>query len=439
MRFAKMVFCVAVAAGSTISARSEPDRTGQLQDLDVLRREYLTRERAFTPTARAQAEATIGRLRDRAGHLTANQFRLGVAEVVALADNGHSNVTFADGASPPTEILPIRLAIAAGSLFVIRAKPEFADVVGVEVQSIEGVSTQDIFAALFKYQGGTAQFRKFRLLSLIETVGMLHAAGLAQRADRLTMSFAKDGRKLERTLPFILGRPMSPQDLVHELWSPVAEGWMHAIGASDLPLYLQQPEEPFRFATLKRLDAWYLQLRANHPTPGHDLAKFADAAQTAFSLSGVRNVIVDLRFDMGGNQMFTRGLMRELAVRAPGKIYVIVGPNTFSAGMGNAAVLKSLGRSKTVIVGDDVGDRLRFWSEHDFVCLPYSKLCAVANTGLWDIEKGCAGESGCYPLNTPETIAGSLEPEIRAPTTVAAYLAKHDPAMDAIEADILRP
>jgi hypothetical protein len=53
---------------------------------------YFALTRTFTVQSRARAERLLAQYRERAGSLSEAQFDLGVAQIVALADNGHARV-----------------------------------------------------------------------------------------------------------------------------------------------------------------------------------------------------------------------------------------------------------------------------------------------------------------------------------------------------------
>jgi hypothetical protein len=63
----------------------------QRQDIDFLRH-YLDLNLSFKPAARAEAQRRIEQLGTKAGTLTPAQLELAVAQIVALARNGHSQV-----------------------------------------------------------------------------------------------------------------------------------------------------------------------------------------------------------------------------------------------------------------------------------------------------------------------------------------------------------
>jgi hypothetical protein len=103
-----------------------------------------------------------------------------------------------------------------------------------------------------------------------------------------------------------------------------------------------------------------------------------------------------------------------------------------STGIVATAAFKHDGADRVTIVGEDVGDRLRWWSEGHSVCMPHSQYCCEATDGLWDLVKGCAGQTGRYGDRLDATV-GSLAPDLPAPLTASAWLAGRDPAMAAVE------
>jgi hypothetical protein len=179
----------------------------------------------------------------------------------------------------------------------------------------------------------------------------------------------------------------------------------------------------------------YLQMRAQFDAPEETVAGFQQQADEAISRSHPGNLIVDLRFDSGGNIDLTREWQRTLATRIPGRIYVVVGLYTFSAGIVAAAALKPDARDRARIVGEDVGDRLSWWSEGNDVCAPNSKYCLHRTTGLWDLVHGSAGRPECYGDKYDAQVE-TLKPDLYAPLTARTFLGGRDPAMEAIKREI---
>jgi hypothetical protein len=410
-------------------------------DLEIARTAYVERSRAFTNANRLRALRFIDRAEQSADSMSAEEFLLTILQIPAFADNGHDVLNDDDGAWYPQARLPLRMIWFPEGWVVARAAPAVNDLLGAKVMRIEGLSPAALLARLRPMWGGPDNYRRWNLEWIIESAGLLHALGLAERPDRLRLDLELgDGRRAERSIAFV-PRTSVPQggDPVRlwsaELWPGEAEkGWRSAPSRPQ-PLYLQEGAKFLRVALLPELDALYVQFRAHYDSPDERIADLMHSVDTAIAEHHPRHLMVDLRFDIGGNTELTRDWLRSLPARIPERIYVLVGHYTFSAGIVAAAALKHDGTARVRIVGENLADRLVFWSEGENVCLPSSHYCLRATTGLWDLKDGCGGQVGCYS-DQYQVIVGTLRPDLPAPITIAAWLAGRDPGLDAVRRDL---
>ena len=198
-----------------------------------------------------------------------------------------------------------------------------------------------------------------------------------------------------------------------------------------LPLFLADFNDPFRVARWPGI--YYAQFRSNMNENGHPIGPFVANVEKAIAAERPRVVIVDLRFDQGGDFTTTAGLMSRLANLAPSvqRIYVLISGWTFSAGETSAALAKEHGQGKVILVGEPLGDRMRFWGEGRDMVLPNSQLKLHYATGLHDYSQPCWGQEGCFwttffiPMHVK-----TLAPDVVVPYTFADYRALRDPVMD---------
>jgi hypothetical protein len=236
---------------------------------------------------------------------------------------------------------------------------------------------------------------------------------------------------------------LSPTAAGERLWSPEPvkeeKGWNAALGGDHLPLYLRDADAPFRMAPLPDLQALYIQFRWNQDEEGFPIAKFLDDVRARIADSHPTNLVVDLRFDIGGNLLTTLDFTRKLAASVDGRTYLLVGPYTFSAGIISAAAIRKHGGERVTVVGDELGDRLHFWSEGALITLPNSHYAFRYTNGQFNLKEGCSGEPACmddlYPIDVN---FASLVPELCAPLNAADYFAGRDPALDAVAAEVAR-
>jgi hypothetical protein len=152
-------------------------------------------------------------------------------------------------------------------------------------------------------------------------------------------------------------------------------------------------------------------------------------------------LIVDLRFDGGGDLNTTRPLFEALPGMVPGdgRIFALTSGWTFSAGISSLGYMKAAGGAKVTIVGESIGDRLEFWAEGDIMELPVSKATLLYATERHNYMTGCP-ESDCHgsirwhPIRVP-----TLEPDIRTPLTHQEYREGRDPALEAVREELALP
>ena len=363
-------------------------------------------------------------------------YLLALLKTAAFADTGHEMLITAKGWHPSQQ-LPLKLLWLQDGVLVTRAAPTHADLLGAVVESIDGYEPEAIARELQNYRGGLLAMVRWDITWLIEQAGMLHAMGLAKAPDRLQLRLRKaDGSLIERSVSFVPKTAIPDGMRPHRQYSmqPNAseqkKGWQTMRVSAAEPWYLQQVDLPYRLGTDDQLNALLLQLRLHFDADGHSLSAFTAQAITAIETSTARHLIVDLRFDLGGNVDLTQPLRPVIAKHPFERIVVLTGPHTLSAGIIMAAELKQLGGERVTIIGDEVGDSLRFWSEGQQVCLPHSQYCFVRSTGVWDLQHGCAGEPACYGDRYNVRVE-SLKPDIYAPLTVDALRSGRDPAMEA--------
>jgi hypothetical protein len=425
-------------------ASAEPVAAGsRAADLESAKSEYVMQSGAFTAPAREGALRFIAETQSRADSLTPEQFLLSVLSIAAFADNGHDTENDHGAAWWPAGRLPLRMIWFPDGWVITRARSDYGDLLGARVISIDGHSSARMFDGLRQYWGGPDVSRRWNLEFLIENEGLLHAAELASRPDQLQFAVVtRLGSQVQRTVRFVPHAAAPAGQLVPRLWSP--EPWPNerelgwsTFAAKSTPLYLEDGAHLFRVVPLPKSDALFMQMRVHFDRGGETVADFRDAVDRAVASTSPRNLVVDLRFDTGGNIDLTREWQRSLVHRIPGEIYVLVGPYTFSAGIVAAAAFKHDAGARTHVVGEDVGDRLRFWSEGREACMPASGYCLHVTTGLWDLVNGCASQPGCYGDAYDARVA-NLDPEIKAPLTLTDYRAGRDPAMIAVLRDIAR-
>ncbi|HEX8783841.1 MAG TPA: hypothetical protein VF764_10750, partial [Steroidobacteraceae bacterium] len=407
----------------------------QRQDLQYFRH-YLEYDRAYTPAARAQASRLLEDYHSRAGRLTPAEFELGVTRMAALADNGHSRV-YPSGFRRRHNSLPCRLYHFSDGYYIVRARLACQALLGARLLGIDGYSTAQIVDRMFQYSlWARNHYDQYIAPFYLESPELLHAAGLAAAADHVTLhALLQDGTQRDMTLTADPPDPQSDESISSDFYlagEPVpsaGSGWKALLpAATQSPLFISDRSNPFH--AMKWGDAYYVAFRSNQSAAGHPIAPFVADVRQQIARHNPRIVILDLRLDQGGDLTTTADLMSHITTLAPAieRVYVLTSAWTFSAGITSAALAREHGGAKVTIVGQGVGDRLRFWGEGRDLTLPNSGIILHFATGLHDYTRSCLGEPGCYWIMRlfPMQVR-TLAPDVTVPYTFADYCALRDP------------
>lgn len=429
------------------SPKYEPPTTAieaRLQDLDYLSK-LIEYDRSFSETAKLDFSSRLTAIEATAESMSDAEFYLAISEAVALADNGHTSVSYRPQYTQYNTI-GARLYIFSDGLFIARAAPDHADKIGHRVVAINDVPTETLQSALAKYKGGNQVWRSLYATFLIESPQLLEAAGYAASSDQIELTLETPAGELERVaFPAIHTENANDQawraaweTLLPETGNAVYEGWSHALSGetASVPDYLAAPWETLSY-TMEG-NGLYIRALRGFAAGEQSIKSAYNEMLSDYANGSLDYLVVDFRLHDGGD--YTKSMAFAKAapkrVKEDGDIYIITGPNTFSAAIVTTAMLKYYAGDRGVIIGEQMGDREQFWAERgtDFR-LPNSGYYINYATGYHDWENGCKGEPYCYTMNEMyEVPAGSLAPSVTLAPSFAEYQSGEDIVMNWIAA-----
>jgi hypothetical protein len=418
--------------------QAEPETVlaGRVQDIrqfDHVRRN----ERSLDDAGRARFDVALAVVRADMETMTDAEFQLGLARVLAVIDNGHSNAS-ATRMVQSFPRLPIRSAFMDGELHVLRTLVGHEELLGAEVTHINGVPAMEAAWRFRDAFGGNDPFFISFAPLLLEAPAYLDAVGLGGGETRYRFVL-NDGRVSERVLAPVAAEEGGSRKFSGDLvmpWQRESDQWIAFAPTGDA-LHLHNPDNGYWLEAMPGLDAAYVSLRMNFDDDsGESLVTFIARAIAELEAISPSVIILDQRFNGGGDLTRTQPLMTAFAdiVGPDGQIYLLANGNTFSAGVVNLAMVKEAAPDRTVIVGAQIGDRLQFWAEGWWYSLKNSGFRARYSTGYYDLQNGCEGIFRCHwgSLHIFPVIVDDLNVDIPAPLTFEAYAAGRDPGLEAI-------
>jgi hypothetical protein len=400
------------------------------QDLAYASRKLPRLDRSFTPERAERLRSALAGMEARIQTLDDPHVMVGLAKAVALADNAHSRLYLV---RTRTEVrqYPIRVWWFQNKLHVIRATPEHADLLGCEVLQIGTHSAAEARARVAPLYSGSQTWADYMSSYTLTSAEILYGSDLIPDVARARWTFrCPKGTRSVDLAPLPLNKSMRTA----EAWLNLAPGSVEAekglmgLQFASVPLYLRHPERNYWFEVQQDSGLLYFQFNRCVNQASESIQDFGKRLEPAWRDPGVREFVVDLRFNTGGNLDLGRDLMERLQSAAGDRpVYVITGRATFSAGLYHAAQWKQWG--KATFIGEPAGDRLDFWSEGGNLILPNSKLAIHFADAFHSYSRKE------YPDRKPyfeDLSIDSLEPDYPVSPSFADYAAGRDPAMDIV-------
>ncbi len=341
------------------------------EDLQNLAHELPKRHgNAFHHVSRERFEAAVAELDRRLDRLNGDETYVGLNRIAVLIGDGHTYVDF----PPDRASLPLALERFDGEYRIVRVVPGLEKALGARVVKIEDTPIARARELLLTMTPGgeTPELAEARVTYFLSLGMLLHGFGITSDRNQAPWTLADDNGK-EFTVTV---QSLTPDRKVE---------WVSAY--KEPPLYQQRPAETFWYTYLPESGAVYCNFRGYRELGNH--------ARGLLPLIAERRpdkLVIDLRQNGGGD--FTEGLkyvidpIRDLAdINKKGRLFVLIGPHTFSAAMSNAAHFRA--RTAAILVGQTIGERPNSYQEARQMTLPNSRLLVRYSTQYYKfVESG---------------------------------------------------
>lgn len=400
-------------------------------DLEVARRKFLAYDRSFDAAARAGFEERLAQLSRDADERTDAQMMVGLARAVAAGGNAHTRLYLLRNRSMLRR-WPIRVWWFGDELRVVRTTPDLSLALGCRVVTIAGRTPEDLRSEVGTLFAGNASWKAYKSTYFLTSPDALYGLSVLPDPTKATLAVAcSDGMRHELALqPLPVEERRSPREAWWDLSLEHEEpGWLAPPVARPSPS-LRRPDESYWVEPRPEDGLLYLSFSRTQPRPGQDLLSLVTSASD--QSPDLDTLVLDLRWNTGGDNSVAKPLLRWIAssrFNAPGRLFVITGRATFSAGLYCAAWMVQNTEAK--LVGEPAGDVLDYWSEGGNIELPFSGLTLHFANGFHGYSKHE------WPGRQPffeDLDVDDVTPEVATSMSFEDWMGGRDPALDAIVA-----
>jgi hypothetical protein len=324
---------------------------------------------AFANTPKDKFETAVAELDGKIDHLNSDEIYVGLDRLANLIGDAHTYVEFPrDNANLPLDIRRFgdewRIAIVA---------PGYEPALGARVVAIQNVPLARAreLAATITPIAETDSLKEARVDGFLTTGMALHGLGIIPDRNSARYALATDDGK-EIVVDFkALPAGQQPK-------------WVYV--AAQLPLSEQPVNGSAACTYLREARTLYCNVRWIR-----DLAGPAKEMFETLRREHPDKLVIDLRHNGGGDynvgvKHLIEPLRKEKDINRKGHLFVLIGPNTFSAAMSNAAQFRSL--TEATLVGQSIGERPNSYQEVKQFTLPNSHFVVHYSTRYYKFVEG---------------------------------------------------
>lgn len=355
--------------------------------------------------SKADFDARYADLQSRLPGMSADQIVAEMVRWVAAIGDGHSHLV-----PEGSHSFPLHLFWFKEGLFLINGMSEAAPLVGWQLTHIEGVAVEIVAQKIEPYQhhDNAWQIRAQAPVFLASAEALI-ATGVLKNREQASFTLRNPANGEEKTISL---RAKERRSLYHQ---------MHTQEPLGHSLYRQKQNEKYWFTWLPESKILYFQYNEMRENEKQPIAEFLKKLEEAIRQNPVEKLVIDLRWNGGGN-LFTSTPVVDFITRNPkinqkGKLFVLIGRNTFSAASWFVTALEM--RSKAIFVGEPTGASPNHYGDTAPLRLPNSGLAPRLSTIFWQ---------NSFPWDN----RNATMPDVTVEPSAANWFADRDAALEAV-------
>jgi tetratricopeptide (TPR) repeat protein len=346
--------------------------------------------------------------------LTDEEIFVGMGRMLSPLKQGHVSLAiFPETKRPTVKNIPLQFYAFPEGVFVVRSDEKNADLVGAEVLRIEDAPPGELVKQIEEHASVENEMKMlWGGMRPLGSIPVLRGLGVLKPGrDEVRLTLEKDGQEVERVL------------------APVAQEQERKLGPPPVatpPLFVRNVPRAHWLESLPKSDAVFVQVNQIAPDPDESMAEFGLKLRKFLADTPVKNVILDLRHNNGGNTFTYTEMLRTLVAHSTkegNRLYVIIGRGVYSATSNLISDLERLARP--IFVGEPSSGIGNQDGDESMTVLPYSGIRAFLTSVRWQYSH-------------PWDLRTSMVPDLPVQLTAKDYFAGKDPVMETILADIRR-
>ena len=346
-------------------------------------------------------------------HLSDTEVIVRFQRLITLLGDGHSLIYPFGMRLGSLKRLPLTFYLFSDGLFVIDAADPLKDMIGKKVLSLGGLSTEKVIKGLEQLVSrDNPMGLKWAGVFYLTLPDFLKELGVATNRDQVSFLFEDTGKQQKKSIT-VSATKLDP-DAINIKLIPVK-----ITTFAPVPLYLSQLTSNYWFQKLDQ-ETVYFQFNQVQDQANETLAAFSLRLRKFLDENNIKNLIIDVRLNNGGEATLLNELYRTLVhfetTRERASIYVLIGRDTFSAAQTFVSSINYL--TGAIYVGEPSGSKPNRVGDEARFKLPFSGVLGSIASGY---NQAANKDNRIW-----------IAPDIPVELSSKDYFGNHDPVLETV-------
>ena len=321
--------------------------------------------------SKATFDKSISKLKSNIGALSEEEIVVELMKIFGGLGNGHNLIIPTTLKSVSIKRLPVQFYQFDDGIFVVDAEEDFKQWIGYELKSIGSILAEEALqitnAVNARDNDMQTQWLGPYYMGLPDVLAGL---GIIDNKNRVQLILKDTKGRSQKVI-------MTPIT-----WNFNGFPKMPQLKNEAQPIYLSKMNDPYWYKLMKEENSIYIQLNSVTNKENQTLSDFNVELRKQIAKNETQNLILDLRHNHGGDGSLLPPMLKTLnrfeVMNPKGKIFVIMGRETFSAG--HNLLTKITQYTSPILVGEPSGSKPNHIGESGWFQLPYSGLMGLIST-----------------------------------------------------------
>ena len=343
----------------------------------------------------------INTLNKNVPKLNDDQIMVELMKIVSSIGDEHTMIGYSTN-----DIFPVKFYWFEDGIYVIDTIAEYSEINQCKLSKINGIDIKKILEDVNNLiPHSNEQWVKHRMPYIIMSPTVLHGMGIIDGADKVTYTLINN-----KGSEFHIDIKSIKLDSLQ---------WLNAFN-KEAPLYRKNSDKYYWYEYLSKENTIYYKHNVCRDQENNPFIDFSIDLFDTIKNKKPQKLIIDLRNNSGGDSKYVDNITTKINLTAPelnekGKLYIIIGRETFSSAVLNCVYAKQ--NSEAIFVGEDTGGKPNDYSEVQLMELPNSKIKLQYSTKKFDDY---------------DKDVDTFEPDINVKMNSTDYFENRDPVLETI-------